>query len=212
MVSTIDPGLEKEAKEFQKTTADLVVKELAPRAAALRQRIETRIAMAIKAGDNFEQQIKDESNEIDRIGVLTDDLRSQFQKQRENLAALYQRTATAPPAAGEGATLEAEIRELHEQISSLTNLMGRLTLERSRLIRELTDTQRLREAQDATIANAQFEKNGLVETYISLPAMLMPAMEPTKRRLVLLLVALAVSLLVGFGTIVMSHNMSARKT
>ena len=32
VVSTIDPGHEKEAKEFQDTAADLVIKELGPRA------------------------------------------------------------------------------------------------------------------------------------------------------------------------------------
>ena len=55
---------------------------------------------------------------------------SQLEKQRENLATLYQRTATALPA-GESAALEAQIRELHEQISSQTALLGQLTLERS---------------------------------------------------------------------------------
>jgi len=210
MVSTIGPDLEKAAKEFQETTADLVIKELAPRARALREGNETRIALATKAADNLEQQIKDDSNEIDRIGVLADDLRSQLGKQRENLAALYQRTATAPPA-GESATLEAQIRELHEQISGQTNLIGRLTLERSQFIRDLTATRRLREAQGKAVADAQFEKNGFKETHISLPPALMPAMEPTKRRLTLLLVALAVSLLAGFGTVVMSHNMGTRK-
>lgn len=211
MVSTIDPGFEKEAKEFQKTTADLVIKELVPRTRALREGIDTRIALATKAADNLEQQIKDDSSEIDRIGVVADDLRSQLGKQRENLAALYQRTVTAP-LAGESAALEAQIRELHEQISGQTNLIGRLTLERSQLIRDLAATRRLRDAQGKAVADAQLEKNGFNETHISLLPERMPAMEPTKRRPALLLVALAVSLLAGFGTVVMSHNIGTRKT
>lgn len=210
IVSSIDPALEKEAREFQETTANLVIKELAPRTRALREGIETRIALATKAADNLEQQIKDDSNEIDRIGVLADDLRNQLEKQRENLAALYQRTATS--SAGEKASLEAQIRELHEQLSSQTNLIGRLTLERSQFIRDLAATRRLREAQGKAVADAQFEENGFKETHISLPPALMPAMEPTKRRLTLLLVALAVSLLAGIGTVVMSHNLGIRKT
>ena len=209
MVSTIDPGLEKEAKEFQEVAADLVIKELAPRARALRESIETRIALATKAADSLEQQIKDDSNEIDRIGVLADDLRSQLEKQRQNLAALYQRTVTSP--AGESATLEAQIRELHEQISGQTNLIGRLTLERSQFIRDLAATRRLRAVQGKAVADAEFEENGFKETHISLPPALMPATEPAKRRFSLLLVALAVSLLAGFGTVVMSHNMGVRK-
>ena len=208
-VSTIDPGLEKEAKEFQETTADLIIKELAPRTKALREGIETRIALATKAADNLEQRIKDDSNEIDRIGVLADDLRSQLGKQRENLAALYQRTATALPA-GDSAKLEAEIRELHEQISSQTDLIGLLTLERSQFIHDLAASRRLREAQGRAVADAQFEKNSFRETQISLPPALMPA-EPTRRRLSLLLVAFVVSLLAGFGTVVMFHNLGTRR-
>jgi hypothetical protein len=211
MVSTIDPGLEKEAKELQETTADLIIKELGPRATALREGIETRMALATKAAGNLEQQIKDDSTEIDRIGILADDLGGQLGKQRENLAALYQRTATAAPA-GESAMLEAQIRELQEQISGQTSLIGRLTLGRSEFIRDLGAMRRLHEAQSRAVADAQFEKNGFTETHISLPPTLMPAMEPQKRRLTLLLVAFAVSLLVGFGTVVMSHNMGTRKT
>lgn len=210
MVSTIDPSLEKEAKEFQETTADLVIKELAPRARALREAIAARIALATKASDNLEQQIKDDENEIERIGVLTDDLRGQLEKQRANLAALYQRTGAALQP-GESTTLEAHIRELHEQISSQTNLIGSLTLERSRFIRDLATTRRLREAQGKAVADAQFEKNSFNETHISLPPALMPAAESAKRRLSLLLVAFAVSLLAGFGTVVLSHNIGTRK-
>ena len=45
-----------------------------------------------------------------------------------------------------------------------------------------------------------------------LPPALMPAMKPTVTRwLSLLLVAFAVSLLAGFGTVVMSHNLGTRR-
>jgi hypothetical protein len=210
MVSTIDPSLEKEAKEFQEIIADLVTKELAPRARTLRESIANRLALASKVADDIEQQIKDDGNEIDRIGALTEDLRSQIEKQRANLAALYQRIPTAQ--AGDSAMLEAEIREQREQISSQTNLMGNLILERSNVARDLATMRRLRDRQAEAVADAQFEKNGFKETHISQPPALMPATESVRRRrFSLLVVAFAVSLLVGFGTIVMSHNMGARK-
>ena len=209
MVSTIDPSLEKEAKEFHDIIANLVTKELAPRARALRESIESRIALATKASESLEQQIKDDGGEIDRISVLTEDLRGQLEKQRVNLAALYQRTGTALQP-GESTTLEAHIRELHEQISNQTNLIGTLTLERSRFIHDLATTRRLREAQGKVVADAQFEKNSFNETHISLPPALMPATESKKRRLSLLFVAFVVSLLAGFGTVVLVHNMGVR--
>jgi chromosome segregation ATPase len=182
---------------------------MASRERAMRASIETRLALATRAADNLEQKIKDDANEIERIGALLDDVRSQLEKQQESLAALYQRTATALPA-GESATLEAQIREMRERISGLTNLIGRLTLGRHQIISDLAATHRLREAQSNAVADAQFRKNSLNETRISLPPTLMPATNSTRRTRSLLLVAFAVSLLAGFGVVVMSHNMGTR--
>jgi hypothetical protein len=208
MVSTIDPSIETEAKEFQETIADHIIKELAPRAQALRESIATRIALATQASNSLEQQINEDANKIERIGALADELHSQLAKQRETLTALYQRTGTALQP-GESAIVEAHIRELHEQISSQTRLMGDLTLERSDITRDLAMTRRLREAQGEAVANAQFEKNSFNETHITLPPSLMPA-RTTSRQISLLLVAFATSLLAGFGTVVLLHNFGAR--
>lgn len=210
MVSTIDPSLEKEAKEFQETTDDLVIKELAPRARLLREGIATRIALATAASDSLEQQIKDDANEIERVSALIDDLRGQLEKQRASLAALYQRTGTELQP-GESSKVEAQIRELQEQISGKTNLIGNLIFERSDVTRDLATTRRLHDAQGKAVADAQFEKNSFNETRISLPPALTPAAESTKRRLSLLLVAFAVSLMAGFGTVVLSQNIGTRK-
>jgi hypothetical protein len=210
ILNTIDPRLEEEAKEFQEATAGLVINDLAPRARALRESIETRIALATKAADNLERQIKDDADEIERISALTDDLRSQLEKQRASMATLYQRTGTELQP-GESSTIEAHIREMHEQISSQTNLISSLLLERSDVTRDLATTRRLRDTQGKAVADAQFEKNSFNETHMSLPPALMPATEPAKRTLSLILVALAISLLAGFGTVVISHNLSTRK-
>ena len=66
MVSTVDPGLAKEAGEFQETIADLIIKELAPRERAMRESIATRLALATMASDSLEQQMKDDANEIEQ--------------------------------------------------------------------------------------------------------------------------------------------------
>jgi hypothetical protein len=205
IVSTIDPSLEKEAKEFQDITADLIIKELAPRARALRESIATRITLANVVSDNLEQQIKDDANEVERLTVLTDNLRAQLEKQQASLPALNQRTEAAKRP-GESITLERQIRELREQISNQANLIGNLTLERSHFIRDLEVTRRLRQAQGTATAGAQFEKNSFNETHISLPPSLMPTRETKRRRPSLLLVAFVVSLLAGFGTVVLLHN------
>jgi hypothetical protein len=209
VVNTIDPGAENEAKEFQEITADRIIKDLTPRARALRENIAAKIALATRASDNLEQQIKADANEIERVSALSDDLRSQLEKQRANLATLYQRSGTALQPS-ESTTVEAQIRELHEQISSQTTLIGSLTLERSHLTRELVAIRRQYEAQAKVIADAQLEQTSFSETHISLPPLLMPT-TTISRRLSLLLVALAISILVAFGTVVLRHNAVERK-
>jgi hypothetical protein len=209
VVSTVDPSAENEAKEFQETIADHIIKELAPRARALREGIAAQISLATKASDNLEQQIKADTNEIERISALSDDLRGQLENQRPNLAALYHRTETALQP-GESTIVEARIRELHEQISNLTTLLGNLTLEHSHLTRELAMTRGLYEVEARAVAHAQFEENSLIETRISLPPSSIPA-AIASRRLSLLLVAFAISGLAAFGTVVLLHNVVERR-
>lgn len=209
MVSTVDPSLENEAREFQETIADQIIKELAPRARALRESIAAQISLATKASDDLEQQIKADANEIERISAVSDDLRGQLEKQRANLTALYQHTGTALQPS-ENITVEAQIRELREQITSQTNLIDSLTLERSDLIGDLAMTRSLYDTQSRAVADAQFKQNSFTETRISLPPSVIPS-TTTSRRLSLLLIAFAISVLAAFGTVVLLHNVVERK-
>jgi hypothetical protein len=209
VVSNVYPSAVSEAKEFQETTADHIIKELAPRARALREDIAVRLSLATRASDSLEQQIKADTNEVERITALSDDLRGQLENQRASLAALYQRIGTELQP-GESATLEAHIRELREQISSQTTLIGSLTLERSHLTRDLAATHRLFETQASAVADAQSEQNGFNETHIFLPPSLMPA-TTASRRIEPLIIALVISVLVAFGTVVLLHNVAGRE-
>jgi hypothetical protein len=208
MVSTVDPSAESEAKEFQETIADYIIKELAPRAHTLRESIAAQISLATKASDNLEQQIKANANEIERISALSDDLRGQLEKQRANLTALYQHTGAALQP-GENITVEAQIRELREQITSQTNLIASLTLEHSDLIRDLATTRSLYDEQSRAVADAQFKQNSFTETRILLPPSVIPA-TTTSRRLSLLLIAFAISVLAAFGTVVLLHDVKRK--
>jgi hypothetical protein len=204
VTNTVDPGLESEAKQFQEITANRLIEELAQRAHALREAINVRISLAKEAFDDLQRQIKIHEVEISRISALIDDSQTQLEKQRADLARLYQRMGTALQPA-ESSPIEAQIRELREQISSQSNLIGRLILDRSDLTHSLTATRHLFATQSTTIADAQFEQNSFNETRISLPPSLMPA--PTSSiRPSLFLVALAMAILVSFGIVVLLHN------
>jgi hypothetical protein len=212
MVNTIDPSLENEAKEFQQTIADHIIEVLAARARALRESIAARISLATRASENLEQQIRADTREIERISALSDDLRGQLENERANLAALYQRTGMALQS-GESTAVEAQIRELREQIKSQTSLTGSLALERSNLIRDFATTRHLYDAQARALAEAQFEQNSFDETRISLqPTLTSATTTATSRLLSLLLVAFVVSLLVALGAVLLLHNVAERKT
>jgi len=209
VVSTVEPSAENEAKEFQNALADQVIKQQAPRAQALRENIAANIASATKASDNLGQEVSSAVKEIERINALSDGLRGQIESQRGNLATLYQRAGVAQQP-GERSTVEAQIRELQEQISSQTSLMGRLTLERADLTRDVARARRQYEAQTEALAEAQLKQKTFNETRISLPPSLMPA-RSASRSLSLLVVALAISILVAFGIVVLLHKIAERE-
>jgi hypothetical protein len=210
VISVIDLRGENEAKEFQEAIAARVIKEQAPRVQLLRDGTAMRIASATKASDELDQQIKAITADIERISAFSDSLRGQIENQRANFPTLYQRAGAAQQS-GERSTIEAEIRGLHEQISSQTTLLGTLTLERTHLTRDLASTRRQHEAQIKALGDAQFEQTSFNETRISLPPSLMPATTAPSRRRGLLCVALVISVLVGLGTVVLLHNVVERK-
>jgi hypothetical protein len=207
VISAIDASAENEAKAFQEAISDQVIKEEIPRVQLLRELAARRIASITSASDTLEREIKANAAEIERISALSDDLRGQLEKQRANLATLYQRAGAAQP--GERSTIETEIRELSEQISSQTRLLGILTLERVQFMRDLAETRRQYEPQIEALADAQLAQKMFNETRVSLAPSLLPV-ATSSRRLSMLLVALTISVLVAFGTVVLLHNVAGR--
>jgi hypothetical protein len=208
MTSTVEPNAENEAKEFQLAIANEIIKRQAARSQVLRDRTAERIASATKISNLLEQEISDNANELRRVSSLSDDLDGQTKNQRNNLAALYKNSSTAQQAA-ERSTLEAQIRESQEQISSTAKIMESLTLERTQLTRELAATRRQREAQIRTINDAQLELKLFDDTRASsLPSL---NMSRNSRWPSLLFVALVLSVLAAFGTVVLLYNNFGRK-
>jgi hypothetical protein len=210
VTNVVAAGLESEAKRFQEITANRLLKELAQRSHAVREAINVRVTLGKEAFDDLQRQIKMHEMEISRISTLINDSQTQLEKRLADLASLYERTKTAIQPA-DNSTIEAQIRELREQISSQSNLIGRLALDRSDLTRSLTATRHLLATQGKTIADAQFEQNSFNEPRISLPPSIMPApaspIGPS-----LFLVALAMSILLSFGMVVLLHNARHKST
>jgi hypothetical protein len=204
--SMVDPSAENAAREFQEAIDEQIIKRHAPRTLAIREDISSRIVLVTQASGDLEQQIRADNIEIDRITALSDDLRSQIENQRANLATLNQHAGTEQRAAE---TDQTQTRELQGQIAGLTTLMSNLMLEHSHLTRDLAEAHRRHEAKTSELADAQFRLKMLSETHISLPPSLMPALS-TSRRPALLIIALVVSVLAAFGVIVLLYNTRER--
>jgi hypothetical protein len=205
IVSTIPPDLESDAKAFQASIIDQVVKDLAPRARALRENIASRVALGTKASENLERQVKDTSREIERIDVFTSNLQRQSEAHQANLA------PRDPPASqtGETGADQARARELREAIASQSTLAGKLMLERIKLVRDLTTAERQQTAQTATLVSAEFEQTNFKEPQISQMPTLMPVRNVWDRPS-LLLIALAISILTAFGAVVLVLRITER--
>lgn len=211
VISTVDPSAENEAKEFQGAIFDQIMKQQAPRAKALRGDIAEKIALAKSTSGDLEQEVSGTVKQIERFSTLSDDLRSQIEEQRAYLATLY-KSAGTPEQSGDRAGIDFQIRKLQEQILGQTTLLGNLTQERYRLTHEIAEMRRLYEAQTKAVADAQTEQNMFAESQVSLPPAVIPAMTPAVTRwLSLLLVAFAISVLAGFGTVVLAHNIGVRR-
>jgi uncharacterized coiled-coil protein SlyX len=210
LLSTVRAGAENDAKEFQKAIADQIIKQQAPREQVLRDRTAIRIASTTRSSEILKQEITATAKELEGINGLIADLRGQVESHRANLAILYQRLTTANTR--ERATAgDALIHELNQQIASQATLMGSLTQRYSDLTRDLATKQREYEAQTKAIADAQLEQKMFNQPYISLEPSLMPAAATTSRQFSFLLVALVISFLVAFGTVVLLHNVVERK-
>ena len=89
MVSNVDPSLENEAKEFQEATVDQSQRSRHRARRTLRERHrEGKPWLPRWPPTTSSKRSSAIGSEIDRIGALTDDLRSQIEEQRANLAAL----------------------------------------------------------------------------------------------------------------------------
>jgi hypothetical protein len=209
MLSTVDASQENDAKQFQQNILDQVIKERAPHIKALRDYVVAKIASASRTSANFAEQIKAITDQIESSGARSSDLRKQAEISRAALAAKFQNLGTLQNS-DERSAAEAAIRELREQIRGLESSGNDLATERSDLIRRLAEATRQNEEQLKAIDNARNEQRLLTETRVSLPPSLIPI--PTgPRRLLLLVAALAVSLLLAFGTAVLLVKLEERK-
>jgi hypothetical protein len=204
LITAIEASAEKEAREFQQAIADQIVKDETPRVQALREGVGARIALAKSASDSLDSLNGSMTKELERIRILSENLQGQIETQQAKLATLRQRTETAqhPP---DRSTIEEEMLELYRQISNQWTLVGDLTLERSRLLRDIATTNRAKEQQIQQMADAQLDQRLLAETHVLMAPSLMPV-TANYGRLTLLFVAIAISILVAFGAVVLLHH------
>jgi hypothetical protein len=196
-----EASLEELSKGLQQIIIDRVIKDRTAFVNAVRTGLDIKIGSARRTSTDLLDQSNALKAEIEETGLRAEAIRKQLDINRTELSSKYQRAAPIKNT-DERVTIEAEIRELRDQISTEESLGKDVATERSRAIRDLAEIRRQIEDQTKIFANAERDKTLLNETRTTLPPSLIP-LPLGPRRIFLLLAALAVSILLAFGTAVM---------
>jgi hypothetical protein len=209
VTTAIDLSATPDAKAFQEEISNRIIKDETPHTQILREEIATRIELTKRASDNLDRQTSSIAKELETIGTLNTNLQHLTDDQQANLPSLLHRLESAQES-GDRPVIENKLRELYGQISNQLMMMSNLAVERARLTRDLGRTNEAREWQIQQLADAQLERKSFAETRVSMAPSVMP-ITARYRRLSLLFVAIVVSFLVAFGTVVLLHNVSEPK-
>jgi hypothetical protein len=204
-----EASLEELSKGLQQIIIDRVIKDRTAFVSAVRTGLDIKIDSARRTSADLLDQSKALVAEIEEAGLRAEAIRKQLDTNRTELSAKFQRAAPIK-STDERVTIEAEIRELRDQISTEESLGKDVATERSRAIRDLAEIRRYAEDQAKIIASAERDKAVLNETRTTLPPSLIP-LPLGPRRIFVLLAALAVSILLAFGTAAMSARFGGRK-
>lgn len=204
ITSVGDASLEGVSKELQHLIIDRTIKDRAAFVNGITKGFDIKIDSARRTQADLRNQSTAILSEIEANGARAETIRKQLEDYRTELSTKFQRAAPLK-SQDERITVEAEIRELRDQISLLQALAKEVSTERSRAIRDLAEIRRQTEDQSKTIASTERDKQLLGETRITLPPSLIP-LPLGPRRLFFLFGALAVSILAAFGTVILLHR------
>jgi hypothetical protein len=201
--------LEGDSKDFQQTIIEQVIKDRVSFMQGMRDGFRIRIESARRSAAALEEQATLITRQLDDTAARRQSLQRQIEAFQTDLAGKYQRAAaTADPA--ERIIVEAEIRELREQIASGTAVDRELMTDRSNSIRALIDLTRLKEEQIRTLGLAERDQRMTTDTRILLAPSLVP-LPIRPPRIYLLLGALVVSCLLALGIVVFLYSQAERQ-
>lgn len=208
LTNVVDQENEKVATEFQRKIINTIIEERTRRVQLARDMITAEISFAEATIADSEQQKASIKREIENISANSDQLWQQIRDNQTALSKAHQGISTSQGQEPD----EARDRELRNQIATATALRSSLTIERSGLVRDLTETNRLVARQASILARAKHSRQMFNDTFASLDPTVLPTIGSKTRPLSLLLAALAVAILAGFGTVVLLHNYSTKSS
>jgi hypothetical protein len=192
------------AKEFQELVLSRTIKDRAALTNAIRAGLDIKIETARRTFQELNAQSKAIADEIEESKRRSESIRVQLATSQSDLSSKFQRTGSIMNEEAR-AGLEAEIRELRDQISIQQGLAKEISTERSRVTRDLADIRGKAEEQARITEISERDKQALSETRTTLAPSLIPL--PLGRpRLYFFLAAFAVSILLAFGTVVLLNR------
>lgn len=204
-----ETSLQAESKDFQQTIIDQVIKDRIPFMQGLRDGFSIRTESARRSAAAIEQQTNLITERLKDSEVRSKRIQKLIETFRADLAAKYQRAVAAPNPA-ERANVEAEIRELRDQLASAESVDREITADGTRTIRDIADLARLKEEQLRVMALSERDQRMTTDTRMLLAPSLVPL--PIKPpRVYMLLAALVVSCLIALGIVVLLYNRAQRR-
>jgi hypothetical protein len=204
-----ETSLEGESKDFQQTIIEQVIRDRTSFMQGIREGFNVKIESARRSAAGLEEQANLIKRHLDDTAGRSESLQRQIEAFRTELAGRYQRAAATQNAA-DRATVEAEIRELREQIASGTTVDREITADRSNSIRDLAEITRLKEEQSRTLGLAERDRRMTTDMRILLAPSLVP-LPIRPPRIYLLLGALVVSCLIALGIVVFLYSRAERQ-
>jgi hypothetical protein len=204
-----EASLENESKDFQQKIIEEVIKDRIPFIQGTRDGFNVKIESARRGAAALQEQANLITRHLDNAAARSQGLQKQIDAFRTDLADRYQRAAaTQNPA--DRAIIEAEIRELREEIASGTTVDREVTADRSNSIRDLAEITRLKEEQIRTLGLAERDQRMTTDTRVLLAPSLVP-LPIRPPRIYLLLAALLVSCLLALGIVVFLYSRAERQ-
>jgi hypothetical protein len=208
MRGTANPKFADTYKELQRAIIDQMAKDKAPLLQTIRDTLNIKLDSARSTSSELQKQIAAITAELANTATRSGELDHNRQQRQAELAAIRQRSVSG---SGDRGNVEADIRELRDQISRTETMRTDIAVLRAGYFRSIAELRTRDQEQRRIIADTEHEEKALSDARVLHAPSVMPIPDRS-RKAYLLAAALAVSILFAFGIVVLFHRLRKLQT